>query len=287
MKTAKSSSTALKTSPKTTKKAKPATKKPTVLKGLKNPQKSLERLLKQQTPPIASPTSEEEEVVPVGQVTVQEPQKWQKQYEEFYTYLTLRNKYEQVNGNGSKFFRDMLHKIEDKQELTPNMENALRKTIENDKKNMAVSSRTDDATEALRKFLGIEKKADAEVEVEGTKMTLKMKQWWCHTNRLESRIITGIVTRETEKAYYFIGHADMLDSKTCWRCGRELTNPASYFAGVGEVCASKLGVPYPSEVATMTSAEKKTFKNKIQQVLEKQTYEGWLPKSQVQEVLSE
>jgi hypothetical protein len=281
------SSTVKKAQRQASKKAKPVTKKSqkevTVLKGLKPKAKAkaLQRFLTQTTPQKTSGNSnsrsreqKESEKLP----------KWEQQHEKFHTYLTLKNSYEQAVGTRSTFFQDMIHRLESKKELTENMEKAIQRAIEDDKKRLAVSPRTDEHAEALRKYLGVEKAEKNEID--GTPMKLRMKAWWCKQNSIESRIITGVVTRETEKAYFFIGHADMLDSATCWRCGKNLTNPASYFAGVGETCAKKLGVPYPHEVALMTEKEKTNFKKKIKQVLKKQTIEGWIPKSQVVEVLN-
>lgn len=162
--------------------------------------------------------------------------------------------------NTFQFFVDMQKKLESGDILTTNMEIALVKCMARDKA-----------------------KDEPVDESKCKKITLKMRQWWVRQHELGSRIITGVVLRETEKAYYIKGYADMVEGTYCMRCNRELTEPASMLIGFGAECCAKLGIAYPSDILTATKKERLAVRKSLLKVLNNQTFEAWVPKSQVEE----
>lgn len=193
------------------------------------------------------------------------------QKEEFFSYLSEKV----AKAKNNEFFKSMLTKVEGGVILTENMVNAIRKC------------KTQDAQWAAEKT---EKEAQKDQPIDYkkcTKLTLKMKPWWMKANKLESLVITGYVVAESAKAYLIHGHADMIEGCWCMRCGKELTLPASYTIGYGETCASKMGVPYPGDLNVMTAKQKAAYKKTILKTLHNQTFEAWVPKSQVVEILKE
>jgi len=163
------------------------------------------------------------------------------------------------------FFTDMLKKIDNEQVLTPNMVTALQKCMAQD-------------TERSNPPKPVDEKDLPEV-------TFKMKQFWTKKNDLGSRVITGKVLRETIKAYLLKGHADMVEGSWCMRCGRELTEPASMVIGYGAICCEKLGISYPSDILTSSKKERLAIRKKIMVLLHTQTFETWVPKSQIEEII--
>jgi len=163
------------------------------------------------------------------------------------------------------FFSDMFKRINNGQVLTPNMITALRRCMGQD----AERSNPDKPVD----------------EKDLPTMTFKMKQFWTKKNDLGSRVITGKVLRETHKAYLLKGHADMVEGSWCMRCGRELTEPASMVIGYGAICCAKLGVDYPSDILTSSKKERLAIRKKLMTVLHNQTFEAWVPKSQIEEII--
>lgn len=162
------------------------------------------------------------------------------------------------------FFNSMKTKME-AGKLTENMVAALRKCKERD-----------------------EKPAEAPKSAQRT-ITLKIRQWLMKDLGIDSRIITGKVLQETNKAYQIEGHADFLVN-ACWcmRCGRELTEPASQITGFGSWCAAEVGVTYdPKGVLLASKAERAAIRRQYAEVLHNQKFERWIPKSQVEEIVTE
>jgi hypothetical protein len=187
-----------------------------------------------------------------------------KQKEEFLQFLTQEIiKSCEAGKTPFKFLVDMQLKLLQGETLTPNMEAAIRRCMNKDTK-----------------------KAEPVKEEDLPKVTLRMKPWWIKQNNLGSLVISGVVLRETAKAYLLKGHADMVENCTwCQRCGRALTEPASMVIGYGEICASKIGVPYPHEILGASKKERLKIRKQLLQVLHNQTFELWIPKSQVKEIL--
>jgi hypothetical protein len=159
-----------------------------------------------------------------------------------------------------KFFVDMFRKLQTDEVLTENM------------------------TIALDKCMNREKTAVVEKpEAECRSVTLKMRQWWTKEKKLDSRVITGKILRETGKAYYIKGYADMVEGSFCARCGRELTEPASMLIGFGSDCCAHLGIAYPTNILTATKKERLAVRKQLLKVLHNQVFEAWIPKSQIEQ----
>jgi hypothetical protein len=159
-----------------------------------------------------------------------------------------------------KFFVDMFRKLQTDESLTTNMTTALDKCLT---RNSA--------------------KAEEKPEADCKSVTLKMRQWWTKEKKLDSRVITGKILRETEKAYYIKGHADMVEGTFCMRCGRELTEPASMLVGFGSDCCSHLGIAYPTDILTASKKERTAVRKQLLKVLHNQVFETWVPKSQIEQ----
>lgn len=183
---------------------------------------------------------------------------WVAQKEEFMAYLIDKQKQQPDN----EFFRSMALKLSYGL-LSENMIGALRKCKDRDAG-----------------------KAEPFPE---RPIVLKLKPWMMQSMNLDSRIISGTVKAESAKAYLIAGHADML-MNACWcmRCGRELTEPASQLTGLGAICASKLNVPYDvNDILSASKAERKAIRQQFLMKFHSQTFERWIPKSQVEEVVTE
>lgn len=202
-------------------------------------------------------------ISPVEEKAVQVPQNeiLKAQRDEFFQYLEDKFETSQF-----PFFSSMLTKISTNQVLTPNMVTALRKCMNQDIERASAQAKPVD-----EKSLPV--------------MTFKMKQFWTKKNELGSRVITGMVLRETAKAYLLKGHADMIEGSWCMRCGKELTEPASMVIGYGAICCQKLGVDYPSDILTASKKERLAIRKKLMVVLHNQTFETWVPKSQIEEII--
>lgn len=188
------------------------------------------------------------------------------QRKEFLEWLNAK-----VETTTFSFFTDMLERLFNNQTLTPNMVVALRKCVVQDAERKANKANP-------------HKPVD---EKDLPEVTFKMKQFWAKKNDLGSRVITGKVLRETAKAYLLKGHADMVEGSWCMRCGRELTEPASMVIGYGAVCCEKLGISYPSDILTSSKKERLAIRKKIMVVLHNQTFETWIPKSQIEAIIKD
>ena len=187
------------------------------------------------------------------------------QLKEFGEYLA-----EKIKVSDFPFFTDMYKKLVLGITLTPNMEDALRRCI------------TKDAEREANKLKPVEQKPVEQKDL--PKITCKIRQWIMKQNNLDSRIISGVIKRETAKAYLIEGHADMIEGSWCMRCGRELTEPASMVIGYGAICCEKVGIPYPDAILTASKAKRKAIRKELLKVLHAQKFELWIPKSQVETV---
>lgn len=183
---------------------------------------------------------------------------WLVQKQEFMQYLIDKQKAQPYND----FFKSMALKLSYGL-LSENMVSALRKCKDKD-----------------------EGKAAPFPE---RSIVLKIKPWLMKDMAIDSRIISGTVKAESAKAYLITGHADML-MNACWcvRCGKELTEPASQLTGMGATCADKAGIPYDSAgVLVASQAERRAIRQQFLRKFHSQTFERWIPKSQVEEVVTE
>jgi hypothetical protein len=57
--------------------------------------------------------------------------------------------------------------------------------------------------------------------------------------------------------------------------------------GFGEKCAAKVGVPYPTDILQAPKKTRLAMRKKLLKVLHNQKFETWIPKSQIQEDLTE
>ena len=169
----------------------------------------------------------------------------------------------------SEFLVSMQEKINKGHLLTDNMKAALRRMIEKEA-TYEVDKAKREATKDLPKF----------------KFTVLVKKWWAMQNNLHNFVFTFEVYTETSKAYLVKGNADMVEETFCTFCGRALTEVASQSIGVGPICAAKWGVPYPSNMLTASKKERAALKAQIQKVVRDQKFEGWLPRSQIKEILN-
>jgi hypothetical protein len=93
------------------------------------------------------------------------------------------------------------------------------------------------------------------------------------------RTMEGVIVAESEKAYKVVLRGAPIPSSTCSRCGRKITNPVSLLIGMGWDCGEHYGVsPVPEE-------QLEKFMADIRVKLSKLTFEGWIPKSQVEKIV--
>lgn len=107
--------------------------------------------------------------------------------------------------------------------------------------------------------------------------TIQIKPWLARQQSLYTRILTGEILRETEKAILFSGSAATTPSATCHNCGRQIENPISILVGYGPICSDNLGIPrdFPTDPESMEKLRR--------EVGERTQFRGWIPKSQIVE----
>jgi hypothetical protein len=162
------------------------------------------------------------------------------------------------------FFYAMLQKIIEGDILGEGMKGALRNCMKRDAEWEA---------ERLKKCSG-----------EPKTIMLKIKPFLMKDLGIDSRVISGTVKRETQKAWLIEGYAYMVENQSwCARCGRELTEPASQITGMGAICAEKAGVPYDKEnVLKASKKERQLIRAIFVTKLQAQKFERWIPKSQAE-----
>lgn len=99
-------------------------------------------------------------------------------------------------------------------------------------------------------------------------------------NPLPMRTMVGIIERETTKAYYMKLHGKPEPSSKCLHCGRKITHPVSLAIGIGPICGGHYHInPYDTQEELEAHIEE--IKSKLKSV----TWEGWIPKSQITEMI--
>lgn len=186
-------------------------------------------------------------------------------YNEFFTFIVEKRK-----TWDSDFLKGMQERLEKKQPLSDNMKKALRGMQERD-----------------RQYAASKVMREEQKDVPKFKMTVLVKKWWVQQNGLVNFVYTFDVYAETAKAYKVKGTADAVERSYCTFCGKTLTELASQIVGCGSTCAEKNGVPYPADVLSMNKKERATLRKEIQTIVRGVKFEGWLPKSQVKEVLEQ
>ena len=165
-----------------------------------------------------------------------------------------------AEGTKSGFLQSMYERLQKGWALTPNMVKALDDAIARDERNAN--------------------------PVKPRKI-LKLSKWWMKKQGFYSMVLNASIEVETVKAYKVVGHADIMHGTWCVRCGRELTQPASFTIGYGSDCAKKVGIPYPKALNAMSDADVEKYREELLGKLKEQVFEGWIPKSQVVEVIED
>lgn len=93
---------------------------------------------------------------------------------------------------------------------------------------------------------------------------------WNNNNPMPMRTMIGTIEKETKGMVYMHLHGRGLETITCMRCGRELTNPISRHYGIGPECMSKLG--FCVDISDIS-----TIKEKLSEI----EWSGWLIKSAI------
>lgn len=105
------------------------------------------------------------------------------------------------------------------------------------------------------------------------RVIVTIPSWLMKEKGLGSPKLEGEVVKATEKAILFRGHVLLQRSKTCHRCGLEITNPVSQIVGYGPICSEYIGIP-----RDVSEEEIKRF---MEEAKERTLWEGWLPKSKI------
>jgi SNF2 family DNA or RNA helicase len=106
------------------------------------------------------------------------------------------------------------------------------------------------------------------------KAIIKVPSWLVYKLNLASGLMEGVITRETERAIYFVGHATVRPSQFCHRCGKEIKNIESRAAGYGPDCCEKLGIPREFSPEDLTWIR--------QAIAQRTQVELWMPKAQLE-----
>lgn len=146
-----------------------------------------------------------------------------------------------------------------------------------------IVTKADEEREALNKQRE-QKAVRPEAVKKYPKILLKLRPFMMKSMNLDSRIISGELIAETQKAWLVKGQADMLDNLSfCVRCAKELTEPASQITGMGRICAEKSMMPYdPQNILGASKKEREAIRRQFKQKLNNQTFERWIPKSQAE-----
>lgn len=111
------------------------------------------------------------------------------------------------------------------------------------------------------------------------KQLIKVRQWLTrrNDNPVPMRTMECSIVRETNKAYQVKLTGHLTPSSNCNHCGRTLTHPVSLMYGLGPVCGGHFHInPCNSE------SELKARYDEMSRQMAKVTWEGWIPKSQVE-----
>lgn len=100
---------------------------------------------------------------------------------------------------------------------------------------------------------------------------------WNKNVPMPFRIMICEVTKETRGMVYVSAHAEPLETSSCIKCGRTLTNPISKLYGLGPECGSHAYLnPFNTE------EELKEHMDEVYANLAEITWEGWIIKSAIQ-----
>lgn len=105
---------------------------------------------------------------------------------------------------------------------------------------------------------------------------------WNNGIPMPLRVMVGTKEKETKGMVYMKLHGDILDKITpvCMKCGKPLTNPVSQFFGIGPECGGHNYVnPFSTDEELQSAV--KVYKEKLRNI----TWEGWIIKSAIQEIV--
>lgn len=111
------------------------------------------------------------------------------------------------------------------------------------------------------------------------KQMIKVRQWLTrrNDNPIPMRTMECVIIRETAKAIQVKLNGHLQPSSNCNHCGRALTHPVSLMYGLGPICGGHFHInPCSSE------SELKARYNDMASKMAKVTWEGWIPKSQIE-----
>lgn len=114
------------------------------------------------------------------------------------------------------------------------------------------------------------------------KYLIKVRQWLTKkdNNPIPMRTMEGVVLQETQKAYKVRLNGHLRPSSNCNHCGRRITHPVSLLYGLGSTCGQHFHInPLGSE------EELKRNYEQMKKKMEKITWEGWIPKSQIESMV--
>lgn len=111
------------------------------------------------------------------------------------------------------------------------------------------------------------------------KTIFKVRQWLTrrNDNPIPMRTMEGVIVKETSKAYQVKLNGLLKPSKQCLHCGRTLTHPVSVLYGIGPVCGGHFHI---NPCDTKEELEKRY--NAMAETMQGVTWEGWIPKSQIE-----
>jgi hypothetical protein len=163
-----------------------------------------------------------------------------------------------TEGTKSDFFKSMFERLQKGYTLTPNMLNALDGAIEREKRN----------NNPIKE-----------------RKHLVMTKWYAEKQGFASMVLNVEIEVETMKGYKVRGFSDIMKGTKCMKCGKKLKQPASYTLGYGPECAKKIGLAYPSALNSMSEEDSKEYQEKLFGKVRDQKFDGWIPKSQIEDVL--
>ena len=106
---------------------------------------------------------------------------------------------------------------------------------------------------------------------------------WNNDVPMPLRTMVGTIEKETNGMYYMKLHADtdFSNMQCCMKCGKPITNPISQYFGMGPECGCH---NYVNPFET-TGQLKEAVENYKKEYLSKITWEGWVIKSGITEML--
>lgn len=105
---------------------------------------------------------------------------------------------------------------------------------------------------------------------------------WNNDNPMPLRTMVGDIIQETRGMYFMRLHGDITEkvTRTCMKCGREITNPVSQFFGMGPECGNHGYVnPFDTEEELQKAVE--AYKKELNNII----WTGWVIKSAITEFI--